>query len=77
VIAEEYGGFEDSRRRVDLLALDGVGNVQQIIPLPEAKDSRYRSGRGGQHCGTDGEENRDLTRYDSSIGDVTFSRLSK
>jgi hypothetical protein len=40
VIAGEYGEFEDSRRqrRVDLLALDSAGHVQQIIPLPEAKD---------------------------------------
>jgi RecB family endonuclease NucS len=40
VIAEEYGLFEDSRRRVDLLALDRTGTLV-VIELKRTDDGGH------------------------------------
>jgi hypothetical protein len=48
VIAEEYGNWEDSRRRIDLLAPD----KQQRLALRTLRPSKKRSAGKGQRTGT-------------------------
>lgn len=40
VIAEEFGGWEDSRRRIDLLALDRTGHLV-VIELKRTDDGGH------------------------------------
>jgi hypothetical protein len=54
-------------------------DLQQIIPLPEARDFQIQQRqKGAASTAARAEHNgRDYTRYDLAIGDVAFSRLSK
>ena len=40
IIAEKYGSFEDSRRRIDLLALDPDGRIV-VIELKRTEDGGH------------------------------------
>lgn len=54
-------------------------DLQQIIPLPEAKDFQIQQRQKGAATAAARSEQagRDYTRYDLAIGDKAFTRMSK
>lgn len=52
-------------------------DLQQIIPLPEAKDFQIQQRQKGAAAAVGRANGRDFTRYDVTIGEETFTRLSK
>jgi hypothetical protein len=54
-------------------------DLQQIIPLPEAKDFQIQQRQKGAAAAAvrPGQNGRDYTRYDLTIGDQTLTRMSK
>jgi hypothetical protein len=54
-------------------------DLQQIIPLPEARDFQIQQRQKGaaNTAARAGQGARDYTRYDLTLGDDTFSQLSK
>jgi hypothetical protein len=54
-------------------------DLQQIIPLPEAKDFQIQQRQKGAATAAvrSGQSGRDYTRYDLTIGDQTLPRMSK
>jgi hypothetical protein len=54
-------------------------DLQQIIPLPEAKDFQIQQRQKGAATAAvrSGQGGRDYTRYDLTIGDQALSRMSK
>jgi hypothetical protein len=54
-------------------------DLQQIIPLPEAKDFQIQQRQKGAATAAvrSGQGGRDYTRYDLTIGDKTLPRMSK
>jgi hypothetical protein len=54
-------------------------DLQQIIPLPEARDFQIQQQQKGaaSTAARAGQSTRDYTRYDLTIGDDTLSQLSK
>ena len=61
VISEEFGNWEDARRRIDLLALDGQGRLVVI----ELK----RTESGGHH--------RQALRYAATVYAMTFDQVDQ
>ena len=41
VVAEEFGDWDDSRRRIDLLGVDKVGTNLVVIELKRTEDGRH------------------------------------
>jgi hypothetical protein len=54
-------------------------DLQQIIPLPEAKNFQIQQRQKGAATAAvrSGKSGRDYTRYDLTIGDQTLTRMSK
>jgi hypothetical protein len=52
-------------------------DVQQIIPLPEAKDFQIQQRQKGAAAAVVRANGRDFTRYDLTLGGELFARLSK
>ena len=54
-------------------------DLQQIIPLPEAKDFQIQQRQKGAATAAvrSGQGGRDYTRYDLTIGDQRLTRMSK
>jgi hypothetical protein len=61
------------------LGTDILFDLQQIIPLPEARNFQIQQRQKGAAATAARAENnnRDYTRYDLDVGEVSFSRLSK
>lgn len=60
IIAEEYGNFEDSRRRIDLLAIDPDGRIV-VIELKRTEDG--------------GHMDLQAVRYAAMVSTMTFDQL--
>lgn len=65
--------------RIVAYRLDGeiLLDLQQIIPLPEAKDFQIQQRQKGAATTAVRTSGRDFTRYDLKVGDREFSNLSK
>lgn len=62
------------------LDADVLLDVQQIIPLPEATDFQVQQRRKGATVAAAraaSEGNRDFTKYDLTVGDMSYMHLSK
>lgn len=65
--------------RIVAYRLDGeiLFDLQQIIPLPEAKDFQIQQRQKGAATTAVRANGRDFTRYDLKVGDREFMNLSK